>query len=181
MKPGACAHPSSFAKRASSSSGLFHSLFDVRFLRLRSSRARILARRRLDARRLGQTGQKLLVNWRLYRAARSSASPRSLPKLWHRWPRACPRSAPRRASNLQHQANTAACVSRSISRRVREIVEWSAWPRQRKCPKAPPAPANPPAARRCRARSNAFEIPYQQRAKVNAGVSEGRPTAAHRT
>jgi hypothetical protein len=36
-----------------------------------------------------------------------------------------PTISPRRASTSSAQPKTAACVSRSIRRRVREIVEWS--------------------------------------------------------
>src|SRR6516164_1683296 len=36
----------------------------------------------------------------------------------------CPRSSPRSASRFSTQLNTSLCVSTSISRRVREIVEW---------------------------------------------------------
>jgi hypothetical protein len=36
-----------------------------------------------------------------------------------------PTMSPRRANTSNTHANTAVCVSRSISRRVREIVEWS--------------------------------------------------------
>ena len=39
-----------------------------------------------------------------------------------------PTMSPRRASTSNTHPNTAACVSRSISRRVREIVEWSGVP-----------------------------------------------------
>jgi len=37
----------------------------------------------------------------------------------------CPFNSPRSTSNSSTQANTDQCVSRSIKRRVREIVEWS--------------------------------------------------------
>jgi len=101
----------------------------------------------------------------------------------NRWPRACPRSARAAPATSNTQANTAACVSRSISRRVREIVEWSgvasssAMPtKRRSASESAKRPGDAALG------SDAFEIPYQQRAKVNARrPAKDVQTAAHRT
>jgi len=140
----------------------------VRSLRLRSSRARSSRVGVSMPRRLGQTGQKLLRNWRRYRAARSSASPvRS--KVLASWPRAWPtiRPAPRQA--LQHPGRTRPRASPDRSAAgCAKSSSGPAWPRPAQCPQSAAAPANPPSARHAALGSDAFEYPINKEPKVNA-------------
>ena len=113
-----------FVIRASSSAGLFHSWFDVRFLRFRSSRAK--------SSRVGVSIPDALANPRKNSSYVSPVSRRTIEriaafssKVVASRPIRCPFSSPRSANNASTQANTARCVSMSIKRRVREIVEWS--------------------------------------------------------
>jgi len=129
---------------------------------------------------LGQTGQKLLVTGAGIAPHRSSASPRSLPKLWHRWPRAAhDQPAPRQ--HLQHQANTAACVSRSISRGCAKSSSGPAWPRQRNAHKAPQRQRIRQAPGDARSAPMPSKYPInKERSKCPASAKDVQ-TAAHRT
>ncbi len=113
-----------FAIRASSSAGLFHSLFDVRFLRFRSSRAK--------SSRVGVSIPDALANPRKNSSYVSPVSRRTIDRIAAfassvvaSMPIRCPFSSPRSASIPSTQEKTSRCVSRSIKRRVRDIVEWS--------------------------------------------------------
>ena len=61
---------------------------------------------------------------------------------------------------------TSPCVSRSINRRVREIVDDPASSRPARSPTAV-APASPPSAKQSCVRCRCLEIPDQQRPKVD--------------
>ena len=99
-------------------------MFDVRFLRLRSS-SQVFARRRHDARGLRQPAKKLLVTLP-YPAAQSSASPRAPP---------APSS---HQSRWVSTSSHAACARSSSS---------PASTRPAQCLQSAAAPRNPPAAR----------------------------------
>ena len=85
----------------------------------------VRARRRLDARGLAPASSGTPRSSRPCRAARCCAAPRSPPASSRRCRSSCPSPSRPSARRCRTHVKTARCVSRSISRRVREIVEWS--------------------------------------------------------
>ena len=85
------------------------------------------ARRRREAGRLGQPGQKCVVALARVPPHSCSAfhSALSLPASWHQCRPCAPPPAWRRPVAATPRVNTAWWVSRSIRRRVRDSVEWS--------------------------------------------------------
>jgi len=110
------------------------SLFEVRFLRLRSRRARFHVSG-LDPRRLGQTVRKLFIALSRIAPHDRAASPRWPPAWSHQCRSACPAIIRDQQAN-QHPGKHLLCVSTSINRRVREIVEWSVYLHPTRCPES---------------------------------------------
>ena len=146
-----CVRPSFiFVMRASGSCGWRQSVLWPFFGRFRSTRARS-ARVGVSMPDAGPAASETPDMSHPSRGARCSAAPRWPQALWHRIPNRLSLDEIGRREHLQDPGKDARCVSRSIRRRVREIVECSVGPRPGPAPGSPAAPANPRCARQSRA------------------------------
>jgi len=167
---GACA--ASSRNPASSSIGLFPSLFEVRFLRLRSSASS--SRVGVSIARCLAVPSETLHNWRRVRVARWSAIARGPPAVVASWSTRLPTISPRRASTpiprqtrpVRVQIDSAAGCAKSSVVRV---------PRPTRCLQNAVKQRVGQAPGRCRARPGYLKIPNQKGTEINAGVSDGRP------